>query len=778
MINIQNAVIIPYNGNQTVTVYFDFDPLAKKFYIVPVPRFSYTDTGEPVFSLTSYKQSSDSVTGVCYFDVELAVPPDALKAVKAQYPDYSQGQFDWVVAEGFFNYTGASGKWEQIAATASMYGANKVTFTVEITSNEMMEAFKSAFHGTGVSTFFVEYDVVALAKLVGVKATVSYDAAIAISWEKQYATKTDTWGNKSQVLVGVKENLQQSGAGDVKLDWSVEPSDEFRARVQDWAWATLEDMVAKAVDIAQAAATSQTPVESTASFVQNYEEDQVVEWSISTSNPLAKFDDATWNKVYHQVDLRKLVVTFNTLGQFTQTDGTAPVSKVDVTVKYGSNQPQTFTLIPTDGPKSSYTYTSIGDFIGTQFNPVYSYQYTVYYTTGSPYVSDWMDNEDTKVTINPSLLGMRTVTFIGSLIPFTKPGSSGKTVDKLLIDFYFTRPPGIPNKTEQKVMTANDEAGAVVFESYYNLPIENTYCYRYTYQFSDNTVIIVDTIQAFGQDNKDQLLVLFPDVQHEFTLVVSKPVAGQSAITTVDMSIAYHDQQNPVDDLYHSYNWDPNYDKKAKKGLQSKPWTFFAPNNPAASYYEMSGSLFFEDGTFIQINNFIQRVGSNDATFTRFIPGAIPNSITIDPSVIDWSVVNVVNVQMLQMKDGIVVIKPELLPYYLPSFPAGSIKRKKFALEAAATSYNLAAYPFTKPVSVNKGLKSFYTVQRLVDSESLSFYISAEYVQIDGSSRYMNRVEIKDQNIVTLPPNGNSSQPTLLAQTLVLPQKLHSKSKA
>jgi hypothetical protein len=71
---------------------------------VPLPHIVYQPNGEPVFSLTKYKNNDGKINGICYFDVELKIPDDARKAVQDAFPGYVFGQFDWTSAESFFSF--------------------------------------------------------------------------------------------------------------------------------------------------------------------------------------------------------------------------------------------------------------------------------------------------------------------------------------------------------------------------------------------------------------------------------------------------------------------------------------------------------------------------------------------------------------------------------------------------------------------------------------------------------------------------------------------------
>jgi hypothetical protein len=752
MINIQNSEIVYYaEGSKSITVYFDFDQSQKKMYVVPIPHLVYNN-GIPVFSLTKYKKNDGIINGSLVFDVELKVPEEALQAVQQKYPDHVLGQFDWQSITTYFSYD-VSGEAMEMAVTPSMYGENRATFIVEITSNEMLTTFINAFNssgGTAVSPFQIRYEMSALSKLTGVKASVSYNAEIAVAFEKQIEKKKDTWGNTKEVVVAVKKNLRESGAGDVKIDWNVQPTPEQQQRVNDWAWTTLENQVAQAVEVANKAAVYNNPVEATSSFTQNYQENQVIEWIITSSDALMRFDDATWSKVYKEVDQRELVVKFDTLGIFNEDNGTDIIKKIDITVKYPSRSPVTFSLYPTSNEENKYEYIAPGFFNGTEFQSQYDYQYVVYYFNKQSYTSEWKTSEETQVTLNPSLLGIRSVTFIGADIPFTNQSEinspSGKTVNRLIIDFYFNRPEGIPNKVEQKVMTENGENGQVTFTSFYTLPLENTYTYRLTYHYSDNSTVIVEPQQNFGSENRNTVLLIHPLVEQTFTLRARK-VSGTESINLVSLFATYEDPDNNIQEV-NSFDWQPSFGSSSF--VQADPWKFLAIRNLEGAYFTFNGEIIYNDP--VSINNL--RVQAKTPSLTLDAEHE-PYTIEIAYNQIDWDSVSNVAVTLYQTTNG---EKPsdQLAPYFIHTLPAGKMINRRLAKVAEDHQTNYLSLTLLPPVDKSKDAVKYYNIQRSRSDNSIKFFISACYYQTDGSEKWLN-TEIKDRLRIDLPPNGTDN---------------------
>lgn len=756
MINIQKSQIVYYDGgSKKVTVYFDFDPAVKKMYVVPLPKI-VRQGNEPVFSLTKYVKNQGKVNGMCVFDVELHIPDDARTAVQNTFPDYVFGQFDWVSALSFFSYD-VAGELQEISATPSMYGDNRVTFSIEITSNEMLQTFINAFKGgeSLVSPFHVQYQLSTLTKLTGVTATVSYDASVAVEYQQKLETKTDTWGNSHTVVTEVKKNLRQSGAGKVVISWNVPPTPELELTVNDWAWATLEKMVTQAVTTADKAATESVPVTATSSFTQHYQEDQVIEWVINSEDALERFDEGTWKKVFREVDLQQLVVTFNTLGDYSKPDGGEVVEKIEITITYGNNAPFTFALFPTDNTKNSFTYVSNGDFASGSFNSEYKYKYVVSYNGMQPFISEELTSSDTLVTLNPSLLGIRNVTFIGADIPFTGSQFTGagnsKTVNRVIIDFYFTRPEGVPNKTEQKILEGNGINNKQVFASFYNLPLENTYAYRYTFHFNDNTSIAIDTVPTFGSENRDQLLVLFPYQKQEFALKAMKVKTDPVGFAEIDVTVQYKDAQNSISEST-DYSWQPDFGSKIL--VQSTPWQFLAPTNLESAYYEINGQIILDDGDVRELNDYRQNAKFNSLLFKVT---ETPYTITIDSSLVDWNAVFKLQVNVFQVAAGSIMSK-DLTPYYLFSLPAGHVEsRIKRRMVSESRRNELSFWVTPPPTQTPPPPYTYYNIQRPNSATSLSFYIGAEYAQKDGTVKYLDVQEITSKTKIILPPNGNTS---------------------
>lgn len=751
MIDIRNAQIVTYgNGLKSITVYFDFEEGAKKYYIVPVPHLVMATSGDlPVFSMTKYKSNEGKVKGLCTFDVELYVPDDALFAVKQALEaegkgDYVQGQFDWASVNTYFKYV--LNNEEQVAnMIPSMYGQNRVSFVIILDTDQDVTTFINAFStgGGATSPFSIEYDMTCLTRLKGIEATVTYKADVAVTWQNTYKTEKDTWGNSRSVVAEVKKNLKQSRAGDVYVSPKEHVSEETLQRAKDWAWTTLEKMVSDAVTVANQAATSQNPVQATSSFVQNYKEDQVVEWSVKGADSLPMFNSEIWARLYQEVDLRQLTVNFNLVGNF-GSDAATNIDKVDITVMYQGTEPVTKSLYPT-GSTSSFTYNAPGAFEDKVFIDTYQYKYTIYFkdTAKSPYISEIKTATDTVVNINPALLGIQSVTFTGTNIPF-KSGKSnlnenGVTiVERLIIDFYYNRPQGEPNKTEQKVMTANNTA--VTFESIYDLPIENTYTYRLTYIMTDGQQMIIDPVRNFGANNSNTVLVNYPLQKITFTVKASKE--GDDTIKTVLLNAQYIDDQNPgLKPDFTFERWKPVFEDDYAENNQI--WEFDAVKNTAGASYIINGTLIYEKQGRIEINEYVVAAKT---PYIFLYTDKEQASVGIDWSLIDWD--NVANVEVtLFQTDG-------------DTLPAESVKHilHPESLDNVAGPRQMNKQNSTVLYS-DKAIKPrlLYNITKDFDLEKFEYWMGVTYNQKNGTKTYL-KTEKTDNLLYTLPPNGNSPE--------------------
>jgi hypothetical protein len=748
MIDIRNAEIVKYDDNWDITIYFDAEEGAKKFYIVPLPHLVMATTGDlPVFSLTKYKSNEGNIKGLCTFDVELYVPKNAYDAVK-QYleargkGDFVQGQFDWASVNTYFYFALTDQK--VINMVPSMYAQNRVSFVIPLESNKDVEIFISAFNTNqgATSPFRIEYDMTCLTKLKGIEATVTYEASVAVEWENKYKTEKDTWGNSRTVVAEIKKNLKQSKAGKVFIDPKDIISEEARQRAEEWAWVTLEKMVADAVIIANAAATSPNPIESTASFEQFYKESQVIEWAVKGSDNLPKFSDEEWARLYQEVDLRQLAVNFNLNGNFGTNDD-SNIDRVDVTVMYRGMETVTQSLSPT-GTQSSFIYKAPGYFEDGIYIDTYQYKYAIYFKDAKeqPYVSETYKSSDTIVSITPPALGIQSISFTCTNIPFKTYKDAFQvdgllTVDRLIIDFYYNRPAGQPNKTEQKEVMTNGTA--VTFKSVYNLPIENSYIYRLTYLMTNGEQVIVDPVRNFGANNSNTVLINYP--MQEITFSVNARKDGERPLEFVTLDTEYIDEQNPG--WWPSKSFEP-WETIFKSSFIVNPekWKFDAIRNPDGAYYKLNGLLMYKTGESLPINNYL--VPSNKSSFTIFTDKE-QASVAIDYSMVDWTKVFKVEVTLFQTEGE--TLSAERVKHILHPQSLEDV--------AGVSELNKQSYPVVE--KDNPKRKLLYNVTRDFDYPKFEYWMAVVYYQIIGEPLYL-KARKTDNLLYTLPPNGDTPE--------------------
>src|SRR6185437_2724585 len=392
----------PHGFVVTVTVFQDRENKGL-WYLVPVPRLRIdSDSGYPIFNLTKYKSNAGGIAGSCTFGMELFSPPDAKRAAERQIPEIKGwGQFTWVSGDAVFYFELPDDKGavkpHQIAVTPSLFLSNTVRFQVELPDEAAVNTFAAAFSGDGkVSNFSVLYEMGVLTQLLGAKATIKYTAKAAIEYEHTYETKKDTWGNPYQVLTEIKQNLKQSGAGDVQVTKGRGGTNELVQMVRDWAWSSLEKLVADAIATAQQQAqNNQNPISVVSDINATYSEDAIVEWSTPVSRFLPRFDATTWPQLYHEVDNRQLMVTFELLGDPTNREREPQFKEVEVTVKYPTRTTgNTFTLSLAPGGKTSETYVAPG---GANFDPEYEYKFKVSFQDGPHFTSVCIKESATRV---------------------------------------------------------------------------------------------------------------------------------------------------------------------------------------------------------------------------------------------------------------------------------------------------------------------------------------------------------------------------------------------
>ncbi len=742
MINIQDARVFRYDdGRKTVTVYRDFDD-PNKFFIVPTPHFATiaaAGKSVPAFSLTEYATNAGA-RGTAAMTVELVIDPDARDAAEKNLPPGSIfGQFDWVQAQAFLRFD-LLGRQVVLNTVPSLYGSNQATFVVELNSEAEVNTFKDAFKpgsGIGPTQFNVQYQVQTLAKLPAVNVLVTYDSVIAVDYQKKIDVSKNVWGQETSRRASIQENLRSSDAGKVTISYSIpDPSVELQQRVTDWAWVTLEGLVSRAIDDAVRAVgernADQFQLTSTASFSRTYAENQTIQWAITPGEFLPNFTEDVWKVVYRKVDNRRLVVNFTILDSL----AVAKIQSVALKINYPTAATgNTFTFRPNNA--ASWTADFDGAKAGGEFDPNYTYEYTVTFDDGTPpYKEPPIAANQTQVSLPVANLGIQSASFIGSNIDFD--GANG--VAFVLIDFFFHTPGDLPNTVEQKRMTNNTTV--ITIPSRTHLRSANEYSYQLTYVMRNKTQYVVAPQAVFKPQNRELVTITSPFKQSSANVSVSNPDGIDPSIFAVDLVGQYRDPQNPATGLENGWNFEP---KKGATFSAGQRWLFTAVENPNGSFILYSGTLFYSDGSTFDIQN-IAISGSPSFVINA---GLRPFTVEIDPRLIEWAGgIESVDVQMF-------ISRAEL--------EGGN------AIGTAGDETSISVFTFLPPQQDGSGgllpvAKQYYKFDHKADT-NVSYFWSARYYR-KGGERTVSQTDAS-VNRLTLPPDGNATG--LVVNRVVVP---------
>ncbi|HIH2747864.1 hypothetical protein L3V59_35010 [Burkholderia aenigmatica] len=724
MINIQDSRVIKYdNDKKSVTVYRDFTN-TNLWYIVPKPQLA-TQTVDgitlPAFSLTEFRTNSGSA-GTVTFTAELVIDQEAYQAVKNVLGQGIEfGQFAWNDAQAFLTLTLPSGQPDtQINVTPSNFGSNAATFIIDLKTAADVKTIRDIFDtGVGLSTWSIQYVATTLSQLPAVKATVTYDCAIAASYQKTVQIDRNVWGSETGRRTTIREYMQKSDSGKVKLDWSVQPSDEFRQRVHDWAFTTLEGLVqAAADDVARrlgASAADDFSINSIGSFQRVYEENEVIDWTIMPQGFLPTFDKNVWSRLDKTVDNRTLDVAVTMSADLKS----AGIKKVTVTIDYpGKAQAESNAFTATTA--NTWSYHSNGFFdAGKKFVSEYTYWYQVEPESGDAFTSPKLKSSSNQLQISNTDLGYQQAEFICSNIAFASENPKNE-VDFVLIDFTYLPTTDGKLYVDQRKVIKNGEA--VQFRSHSYQPSGAAYTYTVTYVLTNGNIIVNQPQSVYPVVNSKTLTVYSVIGAADFTVtVMNDTIPGGSialpSITGISLSTDYTDQPDSPDHQTH------NFTQLRIEDYYTSTWEYQAVKR-STSTVQVDGTVYYRDRNNTRKTVAVRKVryGNQPIFALNLFPVELPFTVTVDPSLVDWKAYVQVTIDV----------------YRTSKYGKTDIDSQTF-----------------KPVTLSNGTKVFpspyyYTFSREVDATT-EFHYALTYFEIGSERGIPGPAGNYDSNILTLP---------------------------
>lgn len=586
MLNIQNTKQITVPGSVAFTAYGD-DQDPNAWYIPPSVVWARDSVTQlPQFSMVTYRATGGGVSGFCRFSVQLMIDPLQAAALQRQIPGATTPQFDWVQSAAVFTYT-IDGKSTSVSAQPSDFGSQTVTFAVPLVDQQAIAAFVNAFSpsGSGGGTYGISYDLAADTRLPAVTVVTQFDSTIAYQYQVQnkYAIvttyHTDTWGNttcdQEQVFVGtyVREMLQQSQAGTVKVTPGQGLTPALLTMVEDWAQTQLQNDVAQAINTALSLIqhpTNDFSMNNVASFTHTLSTSNVVPWYFTVNGTLPPFDAATWSKVSSTVDQQQLNVTFEIQAGLAQLG----VERVNLTFKYGDVPPITHTFDTND--QSPWFVTMPGQLDAGQFVASYSYKYDVVYatpkggSTPATLSTAWITDDSTSVKFGSVELGLMAVSFAARNLTWAA-AKSGKSaplgVKEITVDWNWIPQNGDPILSESLLLTEQKRQVTSTLRSV--RPTTNQrYQYSLTFLMNDGTKLHANGLTG----TQPRQYIDHPLSELEFSVL---PMFPDDAKVVV-LRATFDDELN---DIHLSHAWQVVAGKGGAPGLSSasfEDWKFQA----------------------------------------------------------------------------------------------------------------------------------------------------------------------------------------------------------
>jgi hypothetical protein len=517
------------------------------FYIVPKPQFVQQPGGAgPELSILQL-QTNDPATngsGSVQLSVELSVPQDVIDAiaglVRQQFPGAQSPVYQALdVNPGAWVYllVPLGGAPVAFSAAASGYGGNVATFVLQLSPNQM-KAFLAALSGSGSSGLSVSYQLTVPARLQAVKATLSFDAAIAYQYQVTQPSY-NMWGEQTDPG-SVDKLLKQSAASTVDISWGNEqPSPTLQQAVADWANSTLADLVAaevsRAIEMQGEQSSQSFQINSVASFSNTYVQNQVIRWYIQPQGVLPALGSA----------LPQHVRTVNEQQQQMTVTVHLPFGS-DVSKGPGRSPPLTFDTkqqVLVQSVVATITYPGLPEAQGTltftasgsqtvttpyQNTPNWTLHYTVHYAGAQAPVSATMAVSQARQTIGLLEAGILMVTFDATPAYNASPAPSNVGVD-----LAFTHGGLQPTRLSVKTVPTNRPQTITTVQA----PPITTYNYTPVYTFGTSGPVEGHTVAGASGDY--QLLSPINGVNLVQLIVYVPPSSPVNPVLNAEVKLWY-----------------------------------------------------------------------------------------------------------------------------------------------------------------------------------------------------------------------------------------------
>jgi len=732
-----------------ITVYGD-DEDPTMFYLLPSqPRFRLNDDGTPVFKFLKYRNPIDKPDGskgggFLIFDSEFVVPDDVqqqvVTALQAQLKAQVQAQGGDItkvppVKVGTITYTkgsaalqfldsGGSGSLVQKVwngASPSLFGRNICSFSCELTPEGAAVA-EQALQGSG-GVVQVIYNLTFPAKLPDVTGTVWFDADKFYVFAQSIAKTGGSWDSgPDQYHESTAEGWSSSDAGGVNFDFSAlalmtdqTAAQKLQDDITNWGWGALGDAVKAEIpsDItAQAdrglpdgmnSVTRFITTNKMSSFRRYFREGMAVDWNDSPQGTLPNITSLKtkdgkaikWSDYAATIDaddpfFQQLRITASVDCDFQ----TYPIDSVALTITYPNIQ--LMTAAGAAGNTARFTkpddMAHFAAYLDATAGRKFSYSYQVTYKDDSrTYQSDTISGDDENLRIAVDGLGVLVVKIYAGAINWTAVSQAQVT---------FNYQDGSDVNIQRQFVLDKDDKTFLLSEVILK-PWTKPYSYSIHYIMADGSTYDVPAKQL-----KSSQLAIDDPFNARKKIGVRAGGSFDTTLDTIFIDLGYSDTQN-------------NYSLSTSIALtKTQPffdWIFPAISDGGTVTY--SGSIKYKNGNIETIPQ------STATTNTILIQPKVTDlsddqlSVTVDPTLVDFSKVKLVKVS-LHYKD------------------AGNGIEK----------FNDMVF---KPANSNA---QTWTVQ-LADKTQKSFDWQATFYMADSTTKQIPLTTQSDPSIILQPPN-------------------------